>query len=584
MASNQRPRLRPALVPHWPPYLNFMPPGSAYAQELVDLGEGGLGLVWRLAPQTSSLVKELLQRSGLTVIEWTGKEMAKLDGPAWEHLLVCESCRDDDFKLLRAGAKLNKMPGTHVLCRKDKLWRAYQAMRRRWGSKFFQFLPMSYNLPEDMDRLRWKMKKSSDEIWIVKPPGASCGNGIKLVTKWSEIPQRESAHNKQLSVQKYIRSPFLVNGLKSDLRLYVLLTSIQPIRLYLYNDGLVRFATRPYTCDLDNLADKMVHLTNYSVNKYNEDFEHNEAPSEFSGHKWSLQTFWKYLEKEGHDPSKIKTRINNLVIKTILCGHKEMARSFNEKVKSDYTCYKLFGVDVFLDSALKPWLLEVNNFPSLEPNSLDRHVNEPMLAEMMNIIGFHLPLNLPTRQQKLVREAFGFSTKEKLLLDERLYIKSWKSNPDKTEEEEEEKEEDEMDGEEVTVEELTGLVEESNLQGRDLRNIVRAEEELNQCDGFQRLLPRPEGLRFLRYLGRVSHDDRVLQAWESGPGGQHQDRGRSLLVRACEKGRHLEGTEVAPDPNKEKGRKGPRKLLIESTGEPWCNQLAVTTVRPPPRT
>ena len=134
-----------------------------------------------------------------------------------------------------------------------------------------------------------------------------------------------------------------------------------------------------------------------SVNKYNEDFEHNEAPSEFSGHKWSLQTFWKYLEKEvsilnifwkrwsinlegtiwpknlstspskfcvelflgllvfdiiwliticnlgvivlhnhhhnqGHDPSKIKTRINNLVIKTILCGHKEMARSFNEKV------------------------------------------------------------------------------------------------------------------------------------------------------------------------------------------------------------------------------------------------------------
>ena len=28
----------------------------------------------------------------------TGKEMANLDGPAWEHLLVCESCRDDDFK------------------------------------------------------------------------------------------------------------------------------------------------------------------------------------------------------------------------------------------------------------------------------------------------------------------------------------------------------------------------------------------------------------------------------------------------------------------------------------------------------
>ena len=103
-----------------------------------------------------------------------------------------------------------------------------------------------------------------------------------------------------------------------------------------------------------------------------------------------------------------------------------------------------------------------------------------------------------------MREAFGFSTKEKLLLDERLYAKSWMSNPDKTEEEEE-KEEKEV---EVTVEELAGLVEESNLHGRDLRNIVRAEEELNQCDGFQRLLPRPEGLRFLRYLGRCAFDRR----------------------------------------------------------------------------
>ena len=39
-----------------------------------------------------------------------------------------------------------------------------------------------------------------------------------------------------------------------------------------------------------------------------------------------------HRHNQGHDPSKIKTRINNLVIKTILCGHHEMARSFNEKV------------------------------------------------------------------------------------------------------------------------------------------------------------------------------------------------------------------------------------------------------------
>ena len=297
--------------------------------------------------------------------------MASLEGPAWEHLLVSERSQDEQFKLLRAGAKLNKMPGTQVLCKKDRLWRAYLKLQKQWGRKFFHFLPTSYNLPEDRERLRWRMRAGED-IWIVKPPGASCGNGIKLVTKWSDIPERDAKHNSQLCVQRYVTSPYLVNGLKSDLRLYVLVTSISPLRVYLHQDGLVRFATRPYTTDPAHLADKMVHLTNYSVNKYSEDFEHNEAPSEFSGHKWSLETFWKFMASEGHDVELVKKRIKNLVIKTVLCGQDDMLGAVTEHLASDYSCYKLFGVDVFLDTQLKPWLLEVNNFPSLEKDSLDR--------------------------------------------------------------------------------------------------------------------------------------------------------------------------------------------------------------------
>ena len=109
------------------------------------------------------------------------------------------------------------------------------------------------------------------------------------------------------------------------------------------------------------------------------------------------------------------------------------------------------------------------------------------------------------RQQKLVREAFGLSPKERLLLDERLYAKRWKSSKEKMKEEgleREEGEEEEEEEEEVTAIELARLVEESKLMGRDLRSLVRAEEELDQCKNFQRLLPKPEGLRFLRYLGR----------------------------------------------------------------------------------
>ena len=57
----------------------------------------------------------------------------------------------------------------------------------------------------------------------------------------------------------------LIDGYKFDLRIYVAITSINPLRLYVYDEGLVRFASEKYdTTDLKNIYS---HLTNYSINK-----------------------------------------------------------------------------------------------------------------------------------------------------------------------------------------------------------------------------------------------------------------------------------------------------------------------------
>ncbi len=44
-------------------------------------------------------------------------------------------------------------------------------------------------------------------------------------------------------VQEYLQNPYLIDGLKFDMRIYILITSIKPLRVYLYNEGISRFAT-----------------------------------------------------------------------------------------------------------------------------------------------------------------------------------------------------------------------------------------------------------------------------------------------------------------------------------------------------
>ena len=85
-------------------------------------------------------------------------------------------------------------------------------------------------------------------------------------------------------VSQYIEHPLLIDGLKFDLRIYVAITCFNPLRIYMYKEGLVRFATQKYNGS--GKGSRFMYLTNYSVNKYSEGFiENNNAMEDGKGSK-----------------------------------------------------------------------------------------------------------------------------------------------------------------------------------------------------------------------------------------------------------------------------------------------------------
>ena len=79
----------------------------------------------------------------------------------------------------------------------------------------------------------------------------------------------DRVQNKETIVSSYIENPLLINGLKFDLRIYVVITCVNPLRVYIYKEGIVRFATEEYSTNRNIFGNPFIHFTNYSINKHN---------------------------------------------------------------------------------------------------------------------------------------------------------------------------------------------------------------------------------------------------------------------------------------------------------------------------
>ncbi|XP_030673617.1 tubulin polyglutamylase TTLL11 isoform X2 [Nomascus leucogenys] len=223
-------------------------------------------------------------------------------------------------------------------------------------------------------QLKWKevqMVKDDDPSWkptfIVKPDGGCQGDGIYLIKDPSDIRLAGTLQSRPAVVQEYICKPLLIDKLKFDIRLYVLLKSLDPLEIYIAKDGLSRFCTEPYQEPTPkNLHHIFMHLTNYSLNIHSGNFVHSDSAS--TGSKRTFSSILCRLSSKGVDIKKVWSDIISLVIKTVIALTPELKVFYQSDIPTGRpgpTCFQILGFDILLMKNLKPILLEVNANPSM---------------------------------------------------------------------------------------------------------------------------------------------------------------------------------------------------------------------------
>ncbi|XP_036446378.1 tubulin polyglutamylase ttll6-like [Colossoma macropomum] len=378
-----------------------------------------------------------------------------LDGEDWTLYWTDLSVSLERLMDMKIYQKINHFPGMSEICRKDMLARNMNRMLKHFPKEYSIF-PKTWCLPADYSDFQAYSRAKKQKTYICKPDTGCQGRGIFL-TKC----RRDIAPGQHMICQVYISRPFLIDGFKFDLRIYVLVTSIDPLRVFLYEEGLARFCTSQYCYpNHSNMHDVCMHLTNYAINKNSENFVRDDN----AGSKRKLSTLRRLLEEMNCDTVKLWADIEDVVIKALISAQSLLRHNYHtcfprHAANPAGACFELLGFDVMLDHRLKPWLLEVNHSPSFTTDSrLDREVKDELLYDTLVLVNL------------------GACDRQKASEQERRHIQKRLQQASK-----EDRSRDQQE-----------------LQARRMEQAYRYEDE--HLGGFRRILPRQDSADYDKYL------------------------------------------------------------------------------------
>lgn len=271
---------------------------------------------------------------------------------------------------------VNRIPNINILCRKTSCIRLLHNMNSILPS-IYSFLPVSYILPLQSKEFSDEVQKHTKKF-IIKPDDGALGKGITIIKPEDNyVPSR-----KLLVAQEYVES-FLINETKFDCRVYALIASITPLRIYIYRNGVARF------CSEKNGNNSMFsQITNTAFNKNNHNIDIKSITK-------TVSDVFKTLQKMcGIDPEVLWAKIDSLIVLTIMSAYAFLQKGeINNCPSYGYTrCFQILGFDILFDNQLNPKLLEVNyrpSFSTLEATPDEYNLKKEMLTEVIKLFSHY---------------------------------------------------------------------------------------------------------------------------------------------------------------------------------------------------
>jgi len=239
-------------------------------------------------------------------------------------------------------------------------------------------------------------------LWLLKAPHQDCGRSVHVHQELVPLLLEAKLASWQMVVQKYIEYSLLINGgRKSDVRVWVLVSSWNPATAWIHPEPYFRLATKPLSFNQEALSDPFVHLTNRSVQKGG---GAARVKTEDEDHILTLEAFFRLAEAEltevnfqdihgdegsGHAVGSVREAWKCCTWPGIMQAVQTAVLACQCEVAAHPSgCFELFGFDFMLDRSWRPWLLEANSSPDLceDAGPSLRGLIEEKLTEMLALV------------------------------------------------------------------------------------------------------------------------------------------------------------------------------------------------------